>query len=1600
MSFAKTQSTTEGSKQQEYPSLIALCSTANNPQQELYSFVTCANAKQRRQLSKFLKEFPESINKRKAKTGISEVELDVENVDNLPEEFVAYARSLYNTIATHRFCRAEPGKELPIVANLGLNGWKAIDYDDSDDGNDICVFRLFFLKHPHQKGKDILSDLDAGTTEVVEDNAISMITRLHRHPKILALGILLIEIELGTRIEQLRSRDYLNSDGNPNINTDYSTAVDLLNNKQIWDRLETSSKLKGIIRSSQVSRMPNRASPAYSSRIETVLPKSDHAKDSKQWLQRVDEEFCATLCAPINGPKYKPVRIAVLDTGIVPDHFNRGCVHEYKDFTDSNASDWTDVTGHGSIGINLIVKLFPAAEIYVARVFKHSEAEENTPELIVQAICHARDTWKVDIITLASGFMEEPSRVRSEIVKAKAEGILVFAAASNHANMERIAFPARMHGDIMCMFASDGKAKETKRKISPAPSTQVKYNFALLGEDVDVHFAPGSSRRESGTSISTFIGAAVAGVLLDFSKQEDCKDRIRNPLALKTIAGMSAVFAEMANGGKDNGYDCVAPWKLVDYMGSQNDEPVRKRQFGDFNLWASSLRAAEISHASLDYRLRERKDAREVIESLLQCLRSSLTQCYKTSQGHVEILEDFEIVQDDSDESFDSWSDFSEGEDESDSEVDQYQPWLGTPFYEEIQNIAAILDQLSRLGMAIRRAGARFRYANADRSLKKYDHAEFKDYLRAILLYDSRKHQFISYATYKLPVLAIISKAFFLDPGRLTPIQKRMIHANIVRRNRLDYMRKREKRFSGIPQAGGSQTNDVPTKASFTPQPKAPTPEVKDIIKASEPSINQSATQVESRFTPEEALPPPKKAMTAATSKISTTAARVPYPKAPKIEDGRETFQCPYCLHALSRKYAAEKEWKRHVSRDLLPYTCIFEDCETPDEMYLSKDEWAKHLHNSHSLKHWKCPFSDIHAACAKNPLFATENEWITHMETCHDNKKAFTTAQLRVLAKTNITCELPPYHCPICPPHMKDRPHSIDDVAAHLHSFALGALPWVGDPDDEESKATGASSAKRRARGELDSLSSTSSRDSIHNRTIAESFNVLLERLSFMANRDKAIKLILLDLQDWSRDIHRKAPCTFEMIQEDGGELASKIKVCFVDIKSSLNELDESSITTRNPPSSRATREKYTQLHESVGSLTGIKGAMLAFMDEILQRAIDTTNAVREQFRGARIKSLTLTDGFYVPRQVQDQLVTEQNVAIILYIHIKDYQTLKETAKLTCQRGSVIFAILLLMKKESETHLFFKEGVFNNSLPLQRQTGDQDFQLKKGDHTPVMTIRNWDSEDREKFDHIQWWFMAPLFEDLQHYELSVNVSLPTVPVLSEGESLSVQDGGYCEVYPVRIHPMHHNWNAIVDPESKGPLVAIKKFSYGEEAQQEAQQEREILRQLTLKGHPHIIKLLSTFQQAGIWHLMFPFAESNLREYWDNHKIPVFNRQTIFWSLIQIAGMASALNEVHGLRATDITKSRDNLDIHERASPTVTRNEISYCRHGDIKPENLLWFQHAPGLDNPNGILQLADFGLAHFDERESGVRTLASEYPHSPTYEPPEYKAASSWNL
>lgn len=126
--------------------------------------------------------------------------------------------------------------------------------------------------------------------------------------------------------------------------------------------------------------------------------------------------------------------------------------------------------------------------------------------------------------------------------------------------------------------------------------------------------------------------------------------------------------------------------------------------------------------------------------------------------------------------------------------------------------------------------------------------------------------------------------------------------------------------------------------------------------------------------------------------------------------------------------------FRLHVKSDLDPYVCLFEKCDSPNQLYTHSDAWRKHM-KEHTLR-WRCNAKSHGLFTAE-----TKDQFLHHMESSHPAK--FTTAQLSVLADRSARTTGPLFpSCPLCGIDTTTDKSIEDHVVGHMRLLALKSLP------------------------------------------------------------------------------------------------------------------------------------------------------------------------------------------------------------------------------------------------------------------------------------------------------------------------------------------------------------------------------------------------------------------------------------------------------------------------------------------------------------------------------------------------------------------------------
>lgn len=147
------------------------------------------------------------------------------------------------------------------------------------------------------------------------------------------------------------------------------------------------------------------------------------------------------------------------------------------------------------------------------------------------------------------------------------------------------------------------------------------------------------------------------------------------------------------------------------------------------------------------------------------------------------------------------------------------------------------------------------------------------------------------------------------------------------------------------------------------------------------------------------------------------------------------------------------------------------------------------------------------------------------------------------------------------------------------------------------------------------------------------------------------------------------------------------------------------------------------------------------------------------------------------------------------------------------------------------------------------------------------------------------------------------------------------------------------------------------------------------------KTHPNLIELLFSYERGVDKYLIFPWAKWDLEHFWKSERRDPPSSKNFIWLLRQCYGLADGLCQVHVHGPAD----RDDTDKDEEDWNSEVDKKLE-GRHGDIKPQNILFFEDS----QKTGRFVIADFTLMRFHAPNATV-TDANAVGFSRTYRPPE---------
>ena len=234
-------------------------------------------------------------------------------------------------------------------------------------------------------------------------------------------------------------------------------------------------------------------------------------------------------------PVKKPVRIAVIDTGIdfKNDTLKSSLLKKYKNelsqatknsygIDDSHKSVSlsmpNDLHGHGTHIAGIINEINPNAKLLVIKYFNPKASEEDNLDATIKAINTAVEA-NVDIINYSSGGEGYNLKEFEALKKAQDKGILVVAAAGNNGKNIDISSDAYYPASYELNNIISVINLKSENEIHDTSNYGIKNaDIGALGTDINSFIPGGRIAKLSGTSQATAIVSGYASLLINSKK--------------------------------------------------------------------------------------------------------------------------------------------------------------------------------------------------------------------------------------------------------------------------------------------------------------------------------------------------------------------------------------------------------------------------------------------------------------------------------------------------------------------------------------------------------------------------------------------------------------------------------------------------------------------------------------------------------------------------------------------------------------------------------------------------------------------------------------------------------------------------------------------------------------------------------------------------------------------------------------------------------------------------------------------------------------------------------------------------------------------------
>ncbi|KAG9228280.1 hypothetical protein BJ875DRAFT_490028 [Amylocarpus encephaloides] len=354
-----------------------------------------------------------------------------------------------------------------------------------------------------------------------------------------------------------------------------------------------------------------------------------------------------------------------------------------------------------------------------------------------------------------------------------------------------------------------------------------------------------------------------------------------------------------------------------------------------------------------------------------------------------------------------------------------------------------------------------------------------------------------------------------------------------------------------------------------------------------------------------------------------------------------------------------------------------------------------------------------------------------------------------------------------------------------------------------------------------------------------------------------------------------------------------------------------------------------------------------------------------------------------WFPSTYSKELLGKENIEAVLKEakkHHPEWKWKSTTSDLTAfvrDNAPKLFTMLVYHQSEKMLDQFCGQGMDDSMFPVNLMHSKDSIESTNKNKPKKLQFEFRFANDVCGW---QWEFFVPelSWTTFDHPPLAPKTKLPFL------KFDEISRTGFSVVYKGVVHRAHIITSnskdiKIATDEKDHPYVAVKELLQTglniKESESFIQAEYQTLERLRHHETPHLIKAIAFYKTKKLnsetLYFVFPWAEhGNLRQFWQQKTPRMHDNSYMKWIFVQLVGLADAIYTLH----------------HEGDRS---------CRHGDLKPENVLCFNSSRSTverDQTSCILVISDVGLSKNHDRSTEIRSKSRNTTgETVTYAAPE---------